>query len=107
MLRSHPLLDVDGSRLEESFVSHVFFVSGHQLLLFSFIIVLFEIGFEMLEQRHFLLEILRETSEIILRHHVLLLICIDRFSFIIVKLASAGFGDDLGGIVEKHTSTEI
>ena len=39
MFGSHPFLNVDGTWREKSFVSQVFFVSGHELLLLSFIVV--------------------------------------------------------------------
>jgi len=53
------------------------------------------------------LKFLWEAWEIILRHNILFFICVDSFSFIIVKLASTWFSHNFSWIIEKDACTEI
>ena len=61
----------------------------------------------MLQQCHLLLEVLREVGEAVLGHHILLLVCGNRFSFIVVELRATRFRHNFGGVVEEDTRRHI
>lgn len=71
------------------------------------VIVLFKIRFEMLQQGYLFLQFLRKVCEIILRHHILLLIGSYGFSLVVEKLRATGLSDNFGGVIEKHTGRHI
>ena len=81
---AHPFFDVDGARRILQFISLVQFVSLNELLLFLWIVVLLQVGLKVLKQSDFLLNILRVIREVVLLHHILLLVRCDCFSFIVV-----------------------
>lgn len=89
MLCSHPFFDVDGAGWVLELVGLVQFVPLNELLLFLRIVVLLQVGLEVLQQSDLLLKILRVTREVILLHHILLFVCCDSFSFVIVELRTA------------------
>lgn len=95
VLRSHPLLHVDGAGRVLQFIGLIQLVSLNELLLLLRVVILFEVGLEMLQQCHFLLQLLREIREIILLHHVLLLILRHRFSLVVVELGAGRLSDYL------------
>ena len=103
MLGSHPFLDVNAARWILQLICLVQLISLNQLLLFLRIIVLFQIRFKVLEKCYLLLELLREIGEAILRHYVLLFICCNGFSFIIIELCSARLCDNFGRVIEENT----
>ena len=107
MLGPHPFLDVNTARWILQLIGLIQFVPLNKLFFLLRIIVLFQIRLEMLEKCHLLLEILREISEAVLRHDVLLFVGSDGFSLIIVELSSTGLSYDLCGIIEEHTSRHI
>ena len=89
VLGSHPFLDVDGAWWVLKLVSLVQFVPLNELLFFLRVVVLLQVGLEVLQQSDFLLKILRVTRKVILLHHILLFVRCDGFSFIIVELRTA------------------
>ena len=95
VLRSHPLLHIDGARWVLQFVCLVHFISLDQLLFFLWIIVLLQVRFEMLKQRDLLLQFLREVREVVLLHDILLLICCHRLPLVIVELGTTRLSHDL------------
>jgi len=95
VLRSHPFLDVNGAGRVLQFVGLVHFVSLNELLLLLRVVILFQIGLEMLQQSHLLLQFLREVREIILLHHILLLVLRHCFPLVVVELGATRLGHDL------------
>ena len=60
VLGSHPLLHVNRARWVLGFVANIKLVALEKLLFFGWIVVLFKIRLEVLQQRHLLLELFRE-----------------------------------------------
>ena len=84
VFRSHPLFHVNRA----CWILRFLFVSLKQLRFLCWVVILFKVRLEMLQERHFLLEFLRETSEAILRHNILLLVGSDCFPFVVIKLSA-------------------
>ena len=61
VLGSHPFLDVDGAWWVLKLVCLVQFVPLNELLFFLRVVVLLQVGLEVLQQSDFLLKILRVT----------------------------------------------
>jgi hypothetical protein len=61
----------------------------------------------MLEQSHFLLQILRVISQVVSLHHILLLSLRDSFPLIVVESVAVRVNDDLSGIIEEDSSCLI
>lgn len=74
VLGPHPFLDVDRASRVLVRILLVQFVPLDQLLFFSGVIVLLEVGLEVLQQCHFLLQFLWVLGEAVLGQHVLLFI---------------------------------
>ena len=89
MLGPHPFLDVNAARWILQLICLVHLIPLDQLFLLLRVIVLFQIRFEVLKKSDFLLDLLREVGEAVLGHHVLLFVCSDGFSLVIVELGSA------------------
>lgn len=66
MLGTHPFLHVDAAWWVLQLVGLVLQVSLDQLFLLLWIVILFEIRLEMLEQSYFFLELLRKVHEAVL-----------------------------------------
>ena len=107
VLGSHPFLDVNGAGRVLQFVGLVHFVSLNELLLLLRVVILFQIRLEMLQQSHLLLQFLREVREIILLHHVLLLVLRHCFSLVVVELGAARLRHDLCRVVEEHACRHV
>lgn len=107
MLGPHPFLDVHGAWRILQLVGLVHLVSLDQLLLFLWIVVLLEVRLEVLKQCDFLLKLLRVAGEVVLLHHVLLLVGCDCFALVVVELRAAGLGDDLRRIVEEDACGHV
>lgn len=107
MLGPHPLLDIHRTWGILLLVSNVLFISLNKLLLFNWVIVLLEIGFEVLQESHLFLELFGEVSKVVLRHHILLFICSDGLSFVVVELVACRLSHYFGGVIEEDTSTQV
>jgi hypothetical protein len=107
VLSSHPFFDVDGAWRVLQFIGLVQFVSLNELLFFLWIVVLLQVGLKVLKQSDFLLKILRVTREVVLLHHVLLLVRCNCFSFIVVELRATRLGHNFRRIVEENTSRHV
>lgn len=107
MLCPHPLLHVDAAWWILKLVSLIKKVSLDQLLLLLWIVVLLQVGLEVLKKGNFLLQLLWEVREIVLGHNILLFVGGNCLSLIVVELRSTGLGYDFGGIIKENSCRHI
>ena len=107
MFCSHPFFNINRAWWILKLIGAISFISCNKLLLLSWIIILLEIRFEMLQESNLLLQLLWKASETILSHHILFFVCSDCFSFVIIELCTRWFCHNFCRVIEENSCTQI
>ena len=107
VLSAHPFFYINWAGWVLQLVGLVHLIPLDELFLFLGIVILLQVGLEMLQQCHFFLQLLWISRKVILLHDILLFVSGHGFSFVVVELRATGLRNNLGRVIEEHTRRHV